>query len=155
MATVVLSSILFNTAAAQTEGFSSLEERMTGQEFTATGLHKLSDAELSALNQWIRARSLAGSDEARSPRDAAEEDSSIDKMARKEFQSRIVGRFSGWEDGTEFVLENGMVWVQTEGRSFFMPETENPMVTIRPGAFGSWLLSVDGYNQSTRVKRIK
>jgi hypothetical protein len=48
-----------------------------------------------------------------------------------------------------------MVWVQAENRTFFMPETENPTVTIRPGSFGSWFLSVDGYNQTTRVRRIR
>jgi len=128
---------------------------MTGQEFTATGLHKLSAEELAALNQWIEARSLAESDEPRGMRDRPGELPEIDRMARETFQTRIVGRFSGWEGGTEFVLENGMIWIQTEDRTFYMPETENPVVTIRPGALGTWFLSVDGYNQSTRVKRIR
>lgn len=156
LATALLLSLLLVTAAvAQTQNFSSLEERMTGQEFTTTGLHKLSSEELAALNEWIRDRSLAESDEATGMRDRPGELPAIDRMAREKFQTRIVGLFSGWEGGTEFVLENGMVWVQIEDRSFYMPETENPTVTIRPGALDTWLLSVDGYNQSTRVKRVR
>lgn len=156
MATTLIASLLLSTTlSAQTQEFSSLEERMTGQEFTATGLHKLSPQELTALNEWIQARSLAQSDEAIGMRDRPGELPAIDRMVREPFQTRIVGRFSGWEGGTEFVLENGMVWVQIEDRSFYMPETENPTITIRPGALDTWLLSVDGYNQSTRVKRIQ
>ena len=41
------------------EGFSSLEEQMTGQDFKAAGLDKLTPQELEALNGWIRRRSLA------------------------------------------------------------------------------------------------
>ena len=41
------------------EGFSSLEEQMTGKEFTAAGLDKLSAEELAVLNAWVRAHSLA------------------------------------------------------------------------------------------------
>jgi len=155
LTTISLWSLLITTAVAQTENFSSLEERMTGQEFTATGLHKLSDAELAALNEWIRARSLAQSDEAVGMRDRPGELPDIDRMARETFQTRVVGPFRGWRGNTEFVLENGMVWVQTDDSSFFMPETENPLVTIRPGAFGTWLLNVDGYSTAARVKRIR
>lgn len=151
---LALGLILLSCVAAAQE-FSSLEERMTGQEFKASGLHKLSAEELATLNEWIRARSLAENAEPVGMRDRPGELPPIDRMAREAFRTRIVGSFSGWDGDTEFVLENGMVWVQTEDRSFYMPETENPEVTIRPGALGTWLLSVDGYNQSTRVKRIK
>lgn len=41
------------------ESFSSVEERMTGKEFMETGLSKLTDAELDALNKWLRDHSVA------------------------------------------------------------------------------------------------
>ncbi|GAB4171458.1 MAG: hypothetical protein Kow0020_06190 [Wenzhouxiangellaceae bacterium] len=140
---------------AQAQEFSSLEERMTGEEFRAAGLEKLSPDELAALNEWIRAHSLATLDEARELRDRPGELPPIDRMAREPFRTRIKGPFSGWNKDTEFVLENGMVWVPTEDRNFYMPETDSPYVIIRPGALGTWLLNVEGYNQSVRVKRIK
>ena len=45
------------------EGFSSLEEQMSGKEFTATGLNKLTPEELDALNGWIRSHSVATLDQ--------------------------------------------------------------------------------------------
>ena len=38
----------------QAAGFSSLEERMSQNEFHAAGLEKLSPEELKALNEWLR-----------------------------------------------------------------------------------------------------
>lgn len=46
------------SALAQ-ESFSSVEERMTGKEFMETGLSKLTDTELEALNKWLRDHSVA------------------------------------------------------------------------------------------------
>jgi len=140
---------------------------MTGREFTETGLHKLTPEELAALNHWIRRRSLAESEVAAavaSPRDRDEnarlpdrpgELPPVDRMAREAFSSRVVGKFSGWTGNTEFELENGMVWVQTDGTSFFIPESEDVTVVIRPGAMGTWRLNVDGYSSFTRVRRIR
>ena len=130
---------------------------MTGREFTETGLHKLSPAELSALNRWIRERSVAeyeGPPEGSLPGQPGEAPS-IERMAREPFQSRIVGEFRGWTGNTEFTLENGMVWRQVEDTTFFVPPMENAIVTIKPGFMGSWMLSVKGHNSTTRVERIK
>lgn len=154
--------ILPQLISAQTEqAFSSLEERMTGSEFTETGLHKLDPDELAALNRWIRERSLApyegpSTGEATSglPSQPGEAPP-IDRMAREKFQSRIVGEFSGWSGNTEFKLENGMVWKQDENDRFRLQPIDSPMVTITPGLFGSWRLSVEGHNRTVRVERIE
>lgn len=161
-----VAALQFATCAfAQSEiPFSSLEERMTGREFTQTGLHKLSPEELAALNQWIRARSLATLEEpqqtAAGPRreglpEAPSELPPVDRMAREPFQTRIDGTFSGWSGDTEFVLQNGMVWRQDESGRFRIQPVENPRVTIKPGFGGSWRLSVEGHNRTVRVERIK
>ena len=47
------------SAAQAADGFSTLEERMSGKEFKETGLGKLTDAELAALNDWLRGHSVA------------------------------------------------------------------------------------------------
>ena len=54
------------TVTAQ-ESFSSVEERMTGKEFMETGLSKLTDAELEALNNWLRGHSVATLDSRTGP----------------------------------------------------------------------------------------
>ena len=54
----ILIMCLSVSAFAQ-ESFSSVEERMTGREFKETGLSKLTDSELEALNKWLRDHSVA------------------------------------------------------------------------------------------------
>lgn len=147
-------------AAAQ--GFSSLEEQMTGKEFTAAGLDKLSDQELRALNEWIRRRSIATLDAPKAAPGADYSETgdrrglkSETKEDRTEIVSRLVGSFRGWDGQTTFKLENGMVWVQADKDKFFIKEVENPTVIIEPGMFGTWRLHIEGFNSECRVKRIQ
>jgi len=146
-----------NLLAQSAENFSSLEERMTGEEFTNAGLHKLTPAELAALNRWIAARSLAEYEAVPQEGlpDRPGELPPIDRMARETFQSRIVGEFEGWDGNTRFELENGMVWRQSESDRFRIEPVNNPVVTITPGFGGSWRLSVEGHNRAVSVERIK
>lgn len=149
---------LAGTAAAQ-QAFSSLEEQMTGKEFDAAGLEKLTPEELEALNQWIRSRSLATLDQARTttlPGDARGfENQAIENMPRTTITSRLAGTFSGWDGETVFELENGMIWEQADNDKFYIRPVENPAVTIEPGAFGTWRLSVEDYGSEVRVERIQ
>lgn len=154
---LVFSSLL---SAQSEQAFSSLEERMSASEFNRAGLHKLSPEELTALNRWIRERSVVryeGPSESRgtSLPEQPGEAPPIDRMAREEFQSRIVGEFSGWSGDTVFRLENGMVWRQDESDRFRLQPVDSPMVTIKPGLFGAWRLSVEGHNRAVRVERIE
>lgn len=72
----------------------------------------------------------------------------------KKIQSRYVGEFTGWDGKTRFELENGQVWEQAEsGR--WSHRAMNPMITIKRGFLGSYILTVDEYNTSVRVKRLK
>lgn len=162
---IVLTGALCSGAVAQ-ESFSTLEERMTGREFRETGLHKLSDEELAALNRWIRARSLTEREaiELSQRRERSEESSGsaggdqrgfTESERESDIDTRIVGSFKGWRGGTEFELENGMVWRQAESDIFAIPATENPRVTISKGLFGVWYLSVEGYSRRVRVERVR
>ncbi|MCW8925620.1 MAG: hypothetical protein OQJ84_05130, partial [Xanthomonadales bacterium] len=58
-------AVSFSIQAA--DSFSTLEERMTGKEFKETGLGKLTNEELSALNDWIRRHSVATLENASAP----------------------------------------------------------------------------------------
>lgn len=154
---LALSLIPLTLIAQSDDGFSSFEERMTGREFTEAGLHKLSEEELAALNEWVRQRSLAEHEQAQiaAAAQSADSVSDINNMPREIIVSSIVGSFSGWDGDTEFVLENGMVWEQASSDSYAMSQLENPAVTIRPSLFGNWTLQVEGYNRRTSVRRIK
>jgi hypothetical protein len=160
--------ILATGPLVASQPFSTLEERMTGQEFRETGLHKLSDEELAALNRWIRMRSLTleepqESDATERPpatAEAATETTGDQRgfegnVQRSPITSRIAGTFTGWRGNTEFELENGMVWRQAENDTFAVRAMENPEVTISPGFLGTWRLSVEGYGSSVRVERVR
>ncbi|MGA9575353.1 MAG: hypothetical protein WBS20_15540 [Lysobacterales bacterium] len=152
------------------EGFSTLEERMSGKEFKEAGLGKLTDAELNTLNEWLRRHSVAtlenvsaspsgdhGIMAAGNTKDmrgfpnqpkGSKEDNVI--------HSTIVGTFDGWNaKGTLFKLANGMIWQQVEKDSFSVSPVENPQVTIERGFMHKWHLSMVGHKSKVSVKRIQ
>lgn len=141
---------------------------MTGKEYTAAGLDKLTPEELAALNNWIRNHSVATLDspKAGSSTVAATggtengdmrgfDKKSDDDEDRTPITSRIIGSFSGWDGHAIFKLENGMIWEQDDKDKFYIREIQNPEVTIKPGMFGSWHLSVEGYSSKCRVERLQ
>ena len=153
-------SVTFSALAAG--GFSSLEEQMTGKEFTTSGLDKLSPQELEVLNDWIRRHSIATLDSPAAGKETV--DSEKDRRGLKneheeqdltEITSTLVGKFKGWDGQTTFKLANGMIWVQTDKDKFYIKEIENPTVIIKPSRFGSWRLNIVGFNSECRVKRIQ
>ncbi|MCG6116766.1 MAG: hypothetical protein MEQ07_01020 [Aquimonas sp.] len=143
------------TAAASAQGFSSLEERMSEREFKAAGLDKLSAEELSFLNDWLAQRGLSlpvGSAEA--PTQAGQDLTGL-SVGGDRVESRIRGSFRGWSGKTQFPLENGQVWEQSEPSVLAGANLESPQVTITKGVFGAWFLRVEGYNARVRVRRIQ
>ena len=163
-------------AAQAADEFSTVEERMSGKEFKETGLGKLTDAELAALNDWLRRHSVAtlenasarpaagaavagasaaaGTDGAKDMR-GFEGQPKSDK-ADNIIYSTIVGTFNGWkEEGELFKLANGMIWQMSEQDTFYMPPADNPEVTVTKGFMNSWSLSVVGHNSKVSVKRIQ
>ena len=156
--TILIAAI--STSAFGQAAFSSLEEQMTGKEFDAAGLDKLSPEELAALNQWIRSHSLATLDTPQAAAGNNEDERGFEftkmkDMPRKAINSRLVGTFNGWDGQTVFRLENGMIWQQVDKDKFYIKAVENPMISIEPGAFKTWRLSVEGYKSHCRVKRIQ
>ena len=163
----ILAISLHCTAIAAGD-FSTLEEKMTGKEFKETGLEKLTDEELSALNDWVRRHSVATLETATRPAAASTastvpvddirgfENQPKDASSDKDIESSIVGTFTGWRGiGTQFKLANGMIWEQIEAENFHVKATENAEIVISKTILGGWRLSVVGYGSSVRVKRIK
>lgn len=162
-AALALVFLLFPILVLAQKGFASLEEQMTGAEFNAAGLEKLTPQELASLNDWIRAHSLATLD---APRNSPSGSVStggvgnvdlppIDKMERKPIVSKINGKFSGWDGETLFKLENGMIWSQADKDKFYTESLDHPSVLIEPAMFGNWKLSIEGYDEHCKVERIQ
>ena len=72
----------------------------------------------------------------------------------EEINSRILGVFNGWSGETIFELENGQIWKKS-GNGFLSANVNNPKIKIKKGALGSFTLSVEGFNSSIKVKRIR
>lgn len=68
--------------------------------------------------------------------------------------SRIVGDVGYFENGTRFTLENGQVWQIVDGTRGAYALT-NPPVRIERAMLGSFLMRIEGVNQSPRVRRIR
>ena len=159
-AVLIIAALCLPVSLLAQQSFASLEEQMSGEEFEAAGLDKLTPDELAALNNWIRSRSLATLDAPRygtlpamSSADGSGE--SIEDMERETIVSRLNGTFSGWDGQTVFRLENGQLWAQASRKKFYTQEIQNPLVTIEPSMFGGWRLSVQGLDQDVRVRRIQ
>ena len=170
---VALLALMIAISAYAAEGFSSLEEQMTGKEFMATGLNKLSQEELDALNEWIRSRSLGTLDAPQAATASATAAvatttpqsevaggdrrglASDDSKDETPIRSKILGEFNGWDGQTIFKLENGMIWVQDDRDKFYVKDMENPIAVIEPGMFNSWHLHVEGYKSECKVRRIQ
>lgn len=135
-------------------GFSSLEERMSQNEFRAAGLEKLSPEELKSLNEWLRTHNAVvttvitttpSGEPLFYPRDSD----------RTTIQSHIDGKFSGWHGKTTVRLENGQEWTQTESGGVACGNSDNAAIKIKPMALGSWLAYVSSCSDSVRVTRSK
>jgi hypothetical protein len=143
---------LLIAASAGAAEFSSLEERMSQDQFHAAGLDKLSPQELKTLNDWLRGHESAP------PKVVTETGAPVfypKDTPRDVIETRIDGAFSGWRGHTVFRLENGQEWTQAESGSFTNGKYDHPSVRIKPMVLGSWLMSIEACGCSVRVTRTK
>ena len=165
-------AISIHFAAQAADEFSTVEERMSGKEFKETGLVKLTDVELAALNEWLRRHSVATLENAAASPAASGTVAGADGSAGKDMRgfenqpkldkgdrviySSIVGTFDGWKaKGALFKLANGMIWQQTENDVFYTEPVENPEIEIRRGVLGNWRFKMVEHNSTVGVKRIQ
>lgn len=154
---VVTLILALGASIAGAAGFSSIEERMNGQEFSAAGLERLSPEELARLNDWLRANWPSQSAATPYPATVDSRGLSEPQASRDAIVSRLEGEFTGWSSRSVFRLENGMVWEAT-GSTVTPLSTrplQNPTVIIEPALMGAWLLRIEGYNATLRVKRVR
>jgi hypothetical protein len=79
------------------------------------------------------------------------------RRAREEpesITSTIPGLFEGWGPRSRIRLANGQVWQITDDSSRWA-RVENPKVTVRRGALGSFFLDIENINPAPRVRRVQ
>jgi len=67
-------------------------------------------------------------------------------------ESRIKGKFDGWEGRTVLNLENGQRWQIANAENYYTPVIEGPKVVITPAAIGGFWMSFPELRKKVRVK---
>ena len=67
--------------------------------------------------------------------------------------SSIAGLFEGWGPKSVIRLANGQSWQISDGGSAVL-YLKNPKVKVRRAALGSFMLEIDGSNETARVRRL-
>lgn len=117
-----------------------LRDLMTGKEYRAAGLEKLSAHELVALDDWIGklvARVLTARKQA---------------GCSSSFASRVDGEFEGWTGRTVVQLQNGEIWRQRSGTEVHAYRVF-PAVQVRRTGSGCQM-KVDGVAEEVPVERL-
>ena len=74
---------------------------------------------------------------------------------QKAIESTIVGEFSGWRPNMRISLANGQVWRIVDDSASDLPRSSSQKVRIERNLFGTLFLTVDGSNQSAKVRRVE
>lgn len=128
--------------------FPGIQSLMSEEEYHAAGLNKLNDQEVNALNQWLIRYT------AQDAKVLITNNETLKKEAKREFETRIVGSFNGWDGNTQFVLENGEVWEQRQSGKW-RAKLENPGVKIYTNFFGNYNMKILETGRVVGVRRIK
>ncbi|MGD8356448.1 MAG: hypothetical protein PVG42_00180 [Lysobacterales bacterium] len=130
---------------------------MTPEDFTASGLDKLSDAERKHLSQWVeryREGAVVGPEVKKRPSEMTEEEKAeVQKERDAVIVAKVIPAFTGWSGKTVFRLDNGQVWQQrTPGNLRY--SGSDSAVTIRQNILGLFLMEHEATGRSVGVRRI-
>ncbi|TDG15873.1 hypothetical protein E2F43_06510 [Seongchinamella unica] len=137
------------TLAQDTVQFPGVEGLMSTQEYQDAGLHKLSDAEREALDQWL-IRYTAW--QAPQIRKSVEEVKEVEKAF--ELTASIKQPFKGWSDSTYFYLDNGQVWQQRNAARYYY-SGEDTRVRISKNALGFYVMEHLATGKKIGVKQVR
>lgn len=135
-------------------GSPDVEKLMTPEDFQASGLDKLSEAERAHLSEWLeryRQGALSGPVVNRPPSEWTE----AEKEAERNFQiaAKVVPSFRGWSGKTTFRLDNGQTWQQRmPGRLHYTGASSEVLIT--KNALGGYALEHVETGRSVLVKRV-
>ena len=132
---------------------SELQDWMTPSEMNFLGLDNLSQAQQTALAEWIKikvegiesATMVAGGPPG-SQRQAAKTDDLI--------RAHIVGQVTTWSGDARFKLNNNQVWAQ-RGAERGSAMLSSPTVIIEKNFLGFYVMTLIPSGQKIRVKRVE
>ncbi len=153
LAIFAAASIVSLSAHAQEVDFPGVEKLMSPKAYEEAGLSKLTPEERARLNEFIRSYATSTNQEA--AKAAVEQAVKEDKIPSQPqvIESRIVGRFTGYNGRSRFQLENGQVWAQSQQVTHKFPPVDSPPVIIVKAGWGHRMYVLGGGN--IRVSRMK
>ena len=125
-----------------------IRDLMTAEEFSASGLSRLSNDEMNAINRWL-VRYTA--------QDAVEmidTSPAVQEVSRADLISRIDGEFNGWNGPTRFTLKNGQVYETSSTRRYSYSAVD-PEVEITRNWMGIYRMRLLDTGKSINVRRIE
>ena len=156
--TLLLAGLGFAAAAsaADAPAFDVLKS-MSVADFRASGLDKLSDTQIRALDTWFASyqRQHAPDCSAAAPVSPALSASVSPGADAYPLTAHIVGEFHGWNGSTRVTLDDGEIWEQMDDATVTTGRMTNPKVTITRGLLNSFYMSVEGASDSVQVRRVK
>jgi len=155
----LLSTILVLSASAQAlqaDNPPNVKSLMTPQDFSESGLDKLSPAELQHLSEWVeryREGAVVGPEVKKKPSQMNEEEKTEYKEKMDaEIVAKVVPAFIGWSGKTVFKLDNGQVWVQRMPGTFRYNGPESTVKLTR-NVLGRYVMTHEASNRSIGVRR--
>jgi hypothetical protein len=130
------------------EKFPGIETLMSQEEIQASGVGRLTPAEIKALDVWLvhyTARQAAG---------LSVSNEEVRRVSLEDVETTIVGEFVGWSGKSRFELANGEVWQQRYGKSF-KTSLMDPKVVLKRTWAGTYELHVIEAGRSIGVKRLE
>lgn len=153
LAILFAASLVSLSAHAQDADFPGVEKLMSPKAFEEAGLSKLTPEERARLNEFIRSYAASTNQEAANAAvDRAVKDNKIASQPQI-IESRIVGRFTGYNGRSRFQLENGQLWAQSQQVTQKYPPIDSPPVIIVKAGWGHRMYVLGGGN--VRVSRMK
>ena len=116
-----------------------VREEMTAREFQNSGIEKLTNEEITELNNWLDSYIL--------------KIATILKNSGDVIESTIEGEFNGWDGETIFKLDNGQIWQQSSYSYSYKYSYRPKVIIFKVGSV--YKMKVDGMSNAIYVKRLK
>jgi len=149
--------LLSIASAAADKDPPNVKSLMTPEDYSASGLDKLTDAEREHLSEWVeryREGAVIGPVVAKRPSQMTEEEKVEAKKAREtEIVAKVIPAFTGWSGKTIFRLDNGQVWQQRQPGKVRYAGTDSTVI-ISQNIMGKYILKHQDTGRAVGVQRV-
>lgn len=147
---------------ARADPAKNVRDLMAPDDFSASGLEKLSDEELNHLSEWVeryRAGAVSGPPPPVRPSqmtvaERAEYQEQQEQKKDFELVAKVLPAFRGWSGKTVFKLDNGQVWQQRQVGKMAYSGSDATVVITR-NIFGRYVLTHQESGRAVGVRRVR